>query len=1023
MRKRWVASAAVAALFCLGSIGPAVAVSDGNYRSDRVSEPAVRLNQGGLGIFTLGLGGWQVQSSAIAVQDGSQISSPGFATAGWLRVKPDDAGAPGTEIGALLQNGACPDVFYSDNMMKCFGFLTPVLPQSGVPRPSAPRFSVPCWFRTDFVAPLQPGQHATLIVNGVVGQADVWVNGHEVATQATVQGAYTRYSFDINVSVRAGDNVLALEVYPNDPARMYTVDDVDWNQVPPDNKTGIQFPIQLHISNALELSNSHVLQNNPPDLSSSALSVKADITNHSETAQTGALSASITPPGSTAAAIRVYQQVSVPAHATKTAVFAPPAYPQLTLSHPQIWWPYQMGSQPLYQLSVSLAQGRLPPETQSETFGIRTLTTYLVGKAPMAPEGVRVFAINGSPFVVRGGGWTPDLFLRYSSTDIANQIDLLKNLGLNLIRLEGHQMPDDFYQQMDAAGIMVDGGFQCCDGWAPLAGDTGLSAHDYAIMELSAYTIGQQLRNHPSVINYSWSDNAPTPRQEQVSLRGFARADFQEPLICSAGYTSPEYNSCQVLPPSGEREGPYDWVPAVYWYDNSHSNSFDFTRTDAGGSWGFASEQSAGDTVPTVDSIRRFLSASDQAELWLNPAYNQYHTNYEPDNVSYQFGTLYSLDQAIRNRHGIWSSLAQYVEEAQVENYEDTRAQFEAFIDHSTNRPTPSTGTIYWMVNKGWPTLLWDLYNHDYDQAGSYFGAKKANETLHVLYALDSGGVTVDNLSGATHSELSVVSRVYDTAGVLLDQQQVSGISLPSQGVANDVIRPRVPSPTTPPAPARTYFIELLLYGSGSIVDRNVYWQSTQQDVIDSPTTYTPLTPRATMVQYADLTALQHLPVASVTASATTLSGGTGTATTRVTITITNTSPGRTVAFFLRADVRRGTPDGHELPGDNQVLPVMWSDNDITLWPGESETVTASYETSLLHGATPVVSISGWNVTSFDVIAASPGPLVSVPASAIPPASSRSIPNTAGGRDAGAGLAGATLVAIAARARLRRRRD
>ena len=40
-------------------------------------------------------------------------------------------------------------------------------------------------------------QSTDLIVNGVVGQADVWVNGTEVATQATVQGDYTRYTFDV----------------------------------------------------------------------------------------------------------------------------------------------------------------------------------------------------------------------------------------------------------------------------------------------------------------------------------------------------------------------------------------------------------------------------------------------------------------------------------------------------------------------------------------------------------------------------------------------------------------------------------------------------------------------------------------------------------------------------------------------------------------------------------------------------------------------------------------------------------
>jgi exo-1,4-beta-D-glucosaminidase len=35
---------------------------------------------------------------------------------------------------------------------------------------------------------------------------------------------------------------------------------------------------------------------------------------------------------------------------------------------------------------------------------------------------------------------------------------------------------------------------------------------------------------------------------------------------------------------------------------------------------------------------------------------------------------------------------------------------------------------------------------------------------------------------------------------------------------------------------------------------------------------------------------------------------------------------------------------------------------DITLWPGESQTLTVSYDAADLHGATPVISLSGWNV-------------------------------------------------------------
>jgi Ig-like domain-containing protein len=593
----------------------------------------------------------------------------------------------------------------------------------------------------------------------------------------------------------------------------------------------------------------------------------------------------------------------------------------------------------------------------------------------LAPEGVRVFEVNGVPFDFRAGGWSENLFLHYSASDLASQITLMKSLGINGVRTEGKQMPQDFYNQMDRAGILIDAGFQCCDKWGPSSSGRGVTAQDYHVMYLSSLTIGQQLRDHPSVLNFSWSDNPPINEQETASLAGFSQSGFTDPIISSA-----EYNQSGILGPSGEKEGPYDWVPPGYWYDTEHSSNNgtddDSTQTNVGGAWGFDSEQSAGDTVPTMDSIQRFLSPSDQAALWQQPDAHQYHANYESTDGShsgYSFGTLDNLDTAIQNRYGQWNSLSQYVQEAQVQNYEDTRAQFEAFIDHWNNFPTPSTGTDYWQLNKGWSTLLWDLYNADYDQAGAYFGAKKANEDLHVLYAYDTGQVAVDNLSGAGQQGLSVESKVYNIAGHVLADQTADGIAVGSQGVRTGVLHPRVPAATTPPAPAQAYFVELILRQHGTVVDRNVYWLSTQPDVIDWDTTEG--NPQADngspLSQYAGMTALQTLPSEPVQVSADTRPQRGPDGDDVVThVTITNPSSNPAVAFFLRADVRRGTADGAAQSGDNQVLPITWSDNDITLWPGESETLTASYRSSLLHGATPVVSVYGWNVPDATVAAA-----------------------------------------------------
>ena len=652
---------------------------------------------GGSDITDLGSSGWEVASSATATQTGAQISTPGFSTSGWLPVSNDDAGAPGTEIEALAQNGQCPgdtalqpvtqatsgtnSVFYSNNMQLCYGSMNKIGPDSVSP------FNVPWWWRTDFTASPASGQYETLIVNGVIGSANVWVNGQEVATSATVTGAYTRFTFNVSSLLVSGTNSLAIEVNPNNPASMFTVDNVDWTQIPPDNNTGIQFPVQLQTDGALSVGNSHVNQIDSANLSSAALTVKTDVTNNTTASQTGTVTATVTPPGG-GTPITVSQSVTVPASTTQTVSFDPASFPSLTISNPQIWWPYQLGAQPLYTLGVSVAQGTTTGNSTTETFGIRTVTSYLTGSNAIEPSGARAFKINGVPIVIRGGGWDPNLFLHYSAADTAKQIALMQNMGVNTIRLEGHIMPADWFQQMDAAGILVNGGYQCCDAWETTTSPT---AAQQSVLQNSAQTIGTNLRNHPSVFSFQWSDNQPSTAQETPAITGFEAADFypQTPLIASA-----EYKSTTTLGPSGEKEGPYDWVPPDYWYDTTNLGT-DTTVTNAGAAWGYDSEESSGDTVPTLDSLNRFMSPADLSNLWQRPSAAQYHLNYEPHcKTGYAFGTLCHFDNALSSRYGSWTSLSQYVQEAQAQDYENTRAQFEAFIDHANNTPLPSTGTI-----------------------------------------------------------------------------------------------------------------------------------------------------------------------------------------------------------------------------------------------------------------------------------------------------------------------------------------
>ena len=641
---------------------------------------------------TVGLDGWQLASTADVTVDPAVAAEPGYDTRGWIPVTPDDAGAPGTVIAALLQHGECPDVVQGENLKTCFGLQAQHGPVT------TPRFAVPWLYRTELTSNLRPGDHAELVVNGVVGEADVWLNGTPIATREQVRGAFAKVEIDVTDRLRAGANALVLRVHPNDPTAMFTLNHVDWNPIPPDNNTGIAAPLQLHTNGGIGLVDGHVTQDNAPDLSISTLSVSAVVTNHLTNPLNVEVGARIERHASNGVdAIVTRKQVALAPGETQAVRFAAQDFPQLRIDHPAVWWPYQLGDQPLYDLAVEVSYPERTSDSWHDTFGIRTVTSELTPPTTLAPQGLRAFSINGRRLLIRGGGWTQDLFLRYDAADTRRQVELIRDLGLNAVRTEGHEMPDDFYQQLDRAGILIDAGFQCCmTKWGPGFDEAAVSQDDLDQLDLAARSIGTRLRNHPSIFKYGWSDFTPTPRMEAVGLHAFEAVDFREPIISSA-----LYRASPILGPAGEKEGPYDWVPPVYWFDDQHG--YDGTGNDSevfanvGGAWGYDSEASAGHTIPTKDSIVRFLSADEQRRLWTEPGANQYHANTDAEVGNFKFGTLFQTSTAMAARYGAFDDLGDFIAKGQLPTTRtpgrSSRRTSRTPTTSPTRRPASSTGS------------------------------------------------------------------------------------------------------------------------------------------------------------------------------------------------------------------------------------------------------------------------------------------------------------------------------------------
>ncbi|WP_181808098.1 glycoside hydrolase family 2 protein [Streptomyces shenzhenensis] len=842
------------------------------------------------------LTGYAIRSTADVRDSASAVSSPGYRAQGWY-----PAGPRSTVLAALLADGVYPDPFVSTNQKKI---------------PKAP-FQVPWWYRSDFSV-ADPAQRTYLDFSGVISAADVYVNGRRVATTADVTGAYTRHELDVTSLVRAGTNTVAFRIRPNDPDRNLTMGWIDWLQPPPDQNMGIVRDVVVRRGGPVALRDAHVVTKLAvPSLATADLTVKARARNDSDTPVTARISGTV-------AGVPVARPVRLAAHQTRTVTFTPADTPGLRLTSPRVWWPAGMGGQPLYGLDLTASVAGTKSDTAHERFGVRDV------RAPLNSDGARQYAVNGRRLLIKGGGWSPDEFLRWDRTYTEDRLKYALDLGLNAIRLEGHIEPDEFFDLADRYGILTLPGWECCDKWEGQVNGDGergekWTAADYPVAQASMAAEAARLRDHPSVVSFLiGSDFAPDAKIEKLYLDALRAADWSVPVVSAASD-----NSTPQLGRSGMKmTGPYDWVPPGYWYAKRE-----------GGATGFNSETSAGPDIPTLDTLRRMMTPAELATLWQNPGIRQYHRSPSP-----VFGTLKIYDEALTGRYGAPKSLTDYVRKAQLAQYENVRAQYEAYGRNATDSSKPSTGVVYWMFNSGWTSLHWQLTDRYLDQGGAYFGAKKAGEPLHVQYSYDDRSVVVVNQRRAPASRLTARVTLFNPDGTQKYDRTATGITVRGDGAHSTALT--VPASVT--GLSSTYLARLVLTDADGLeVSRNVYWLSTRPDTLDWAHTdwyHTPTT------GHADLTGLSSMAQVPVTATASTTDVH-GTSTT--TVTVRNTGTGKTPA--LLTDVH--LVDAHGRP----VLPVRWSDNEVSLWPGESATLTATFRTADLHGSAPRVRVTGWN--------------------------------------------------------------
>ena len=849
--------------------------------------------------------GWMLQSSRKVDQTGDVLSKPVFQPKGWYSVT-----LPSTVVSALVKNKVLPDPTYGMNLRQIPGVTYPIGANfSNIPMGPDSPYLLSWWYRKTFTVPASyKGKAVWLNFRGINYRANIWLNGKQIAKSDDVAGAWRTYEFNITDGVKHGaENVLAVETFApteNDLAITF----VDWNPAPPDKNMGLWRKAYLSESGPVALRYPTVVSH-VESLRRAQLTVTALLKNSTKQAVKGTLKGTIDK-------IEFSQDVELAAGENQDVTFEPDKYSQLNFTDPRLWWPVQMGKPELYTLKMEFVVDGKQSDHAETKFGIREVTSELNS------EQRRVFSINGKKILIRGGGWSPDMMLRENSQRTADEFRYVRDMGLNTIRLEGKLETDEFFERADREGVLIMAGWCCCDHWEHWA---KWKPQDFDIAKASLQDQIYRLRSHPSVVMWlNGSDNPPPPDVEEMYLAVEKQLHFPNPTVSSA--------TAKPAASSGESgvkmTGPYEYVAPSYWTEDKIDSGHHCNPGGCGGAYGFNTETSPGPAVPQIESLRTMLPKD---HLWPIDDWWNYHAG------GGEFKDIHVYSEALQTRYGKADTLEDYVLKAQLMNYEGIRAMFEAY---SRNKYT-STGVIQWMLNNAWPSVIWHLYDYYLRPAGGYFGAKRAMEALHPMYAYDDRSIWVVSSRYDDVKGLKLTTKLYN-----LDLTEKFSQESPVDAGADSTNKVLALPALEDASPV--YFLVLRLQdASGKIVGSNFYWLSTKPETLDWEKSNWFTTPTN---QFADYTALNQLPKATLKTTSRT-ERRTDESITHVTVE----NPSKTLAFFVRLKVNKGA-------GGEEILPVIWEDNYFSLLPGEKREISASYRATALGTAKPAVEVSGWNV-------------------------------------------------------------
>ena len=670
--------------------------------------------------------------------------------------------------------------------------------------------------------------------------------------------------------------------------------------------------------------------------------------NISSSPVTGTLKASF---GDTA----VTKQITLPP-GESSVTLRPSEFAQLTVQHPRLWWPNGYGKPDLYMLHLTFSEGNTESDSKTLRFGIREITYELslldstghLRRVEYSPTSAR---FQSEPVVdVRHEGmrqipaadpfppsfppewkedwksWVASLMPGAEQSASVKMLDdtraspylVIKVNGVRIACRGGNWGMDDSRKRVSRAHLEPffrlhrDANLNIIRNWVGQNTEQTFYdlADEYGLLVWNDFWESTQNYNleveDPALFLDNVRDTILRFRNHPSIVAWCGRNEGVPQPILNEGLialTRSLDGTRYYFPSSNQinlqNSGPYKYTdPSLYYTTLNH---------------GFSVETGT-PSFSTLESFRAWIPKEDQWPISDDWAYHDWHQSGNGDMAPFM--------AQMQAEFGAPVSLEDFERKAQMLDYVDHRAIFEGMNAHLWS---PNSGRLLWMTQPAWPSNTWQILTSDYDTQSSFYAVKKACEPLHAQLDLSNYNVAIVNTTNEPRPALLLTANVYSLDNKLLFHHEEK------RDAAADAVTDGFRLELAPLFLSEgVVLVNLELRNSaGEVVSRNLYWLGADS---------------------SSYRRLNRLPLASLSATAKSTRSSNDV---RVQIELRNT--GTTAALANKLSLLNAT-DG------SRILPAYYSDNYVSLLPGETREIEVTYPAKSATGPAQL-ALRGWNLT------------------------------------------------------------